>query len=38
MGKLSEPIRYLDEQEMELIHSTALRTLDEVGMRPCRSR
>lgn len=33
MGKLSEPIRYLDQQEMELIHLTALRILDEIGMR-----
>lgn len=33
MGKLVEPIRYLAGEEMELIHSSALRILDEVGMR-----
>lgn len=33
MGKLTQPIRYLDRQEMELIHATALRILGDVGMR-----
>ena len=33
MGKLTEPIRYLDSEEMALIHSSALRILDEIGMR-----
>jgi trimethylamine--corrinoid protein Co-methyltransferase len=33
VGKLAEPIRYLDQDEMDLIHSSALRILDEIGMR-----
>ena len=33
MGKLIEPIRYLDQEEMQRIHQAALRILDEVGMR-----
>jgi len=33
MSRLTEPIRYLDTEEMGLIHATALRILDEVGMR-----
>jgi trimethylamine--corrinoid protein Co-methyltransferase len=33
MGKLREPLRYLDREEMELIHQGALQILDRVGMR-----
>jgi trimethylamine:corrinoid methyltransferase-like protein len=33
MGKLIEPIRYLDPDEMQRIHQAALRILDEVGMQ-----
>ena len=32
MGKLIEPIRFLNETEMRDIHKAALRVLDEVGM------
>lgn len=32
MGKLVEPIRYLNEREMQDIHKAALQILDEVGM------
>jgi len=33
MGKLIEPIRYLNPEEMQRIHLAALRILDEVGMQ-----
>jgi trimethylamine--corrinoid protein Co-methyltransferase len=33
MGKIIEPIRVLTQEEMELIHRSALVVLDEVGMR-----
>ena len=33
MGKLIEPIRYLNQEEMQRIHQAALRILDEVGMQ-----
>ena len=33
MGKLIEPLRYLDGDEMERIHRAALRILEEVGMQ-----
>jgi trimethylamine--corrinoid protein Co-methyltransferase len=33
MGKLIEPIRYLNPDEMQRIHRAALRILDEVGMQ-----
>ena len=33
MGKLIEPVRYLNEEEMQLIHQSALRILDEVGLQ-----
>lgn len=33
MGRLIEPIRYLDRLEMERIHQAALRILDEVGLK-----
>jgi len=33
MGKLREPLRYLDREEMELIHQGALQILARVGMR-----
>ena len=33
MGKLIEPIRYLNQDEMNRIHQAALRILDEVGMQ-----
>jgi len=32
MGRLVEPIRFLDELEMESIHQAAIQILDEVGM------
>ncbi len=32
MGKLIEPIRFLNETEMQAIHQAALRILDEAGM------
>ncbi len=33
MGRLTEPIRYLSDVEMESVHAAALQVLDEVGMR-----
>lgn len=33
MGKLSEPIRFLDSDEMSQIHQAALQILDKVGMQ-----
>jgi trimethylamine---corrinoid protein Co-methyltransferase len=33
MGRLLEPVRYLDQEEMERIHRAALRILEEVGMQ-----
>ena len=33
MGRLLEPIRYLSREEMEMIHRSAVRTLERVGMQ-----
>jgi trimethylamine--corrinoid protein Co-methyltransferase len=33
MGTIAEPIRYLNDVEMESIHAAAVQVLDEVGMR-----
>ena len=33
MARITQPLRILSREEMELIHQGALRVLDEVGMR-----